>query len=415
MAADANKQGSESGGIGPRASAWLAWTMWALCAALVVLTAILHNVTPEIPRRGWLTPASLLIGVAWLAYPTVGALVVSRQPRNPVGWIFCAAGIALLTTVGLQAYADYAVLAQHSQLSAIPYVAWAAQSSIGVAVVFFTTVLLFLLFPDGRPPSRGWWAVAWAAGAGNVMFVLWTGTWPGSMYDYPSIDNPFGLEGQARDVIVALGEASFLIILATLVASLISVLVRWEKAGEVERQQVRLFAISAVPIVLITIPAFWWGGFGVQALLPIAAGIAIFKYRLYDIDLIVNRTLVYGSLTVSLALVYFGVVTATQAIVQTFTGERELPQLVVVVSTLAIAALFAPLRRRIQAFIDRRFYRSKYNAAKTLAAFNTQLRDETDLDTLSGDLVGVVRQTMQPTHVSLWLRPGSAPNRQQRD
>jgi hypothetical protein len=245
-----------------------------------------------------------------------------------------------------------------------------------------------LLFPDGRPPSRGWWAVAWAAGAGNVMIVLWGGTWPGPMGNYPSIDNPFGLEGQARDVVAALGELGGLVVLVTLVASLISVLVRWEKAGEEGRRQVRLFAISSFPIVLISMPAFWWGGFGVQALLPIAAGVAIFKYRLYDIDLIVNRTLVYGSLTAILAGIYFGGVTATQALFRTLTSQQELPQLVVVASTLVIAALFNPLRRRIQSFIDRRFYRRKYDAQKTLERFSTSLRDETDLEALRGDLVG---------------------------
>jgi len=145
------------------------------------------------------------------------------------------------------------------------------------------------------------------------------------------------------------------------------------------------------------------------ALFPIASAVAIFRYRLYDIDIIINRTLVYGSLTALLALVYLGGVTATQAIFRTLTGEQEQPQLAIVVSTLIIAALFNPLRRRIQAFIDRRFYRSKYDARKTLEAFSAQLREETDLNALSEDLVGVVRETMQPAHVSLWLRPEASP------
>jgi hypothetical protein len=139
-------------------------------------------------------------------------------------------------------------------------------------------------------------------------------------------------------------------------------------------------------------------------LVPIAVGIAVLKYRLYDIDVIINRAIVYGSLTVTLALVYFGGVTGTQALLGTLTGQRELPQLAVVVSTLAIAALFNPLRRRIQTFIDRRFYRNKYDARKTLEAFSSRLRDETDLDDLTEDLVGVVRETIQPAQVSLWLR-----------
>ena len=151
------------------------------------------------------------------------------------------------------------------------------------------------------------------------------------------------------------------------------------------------------------------------AMLPMAVGIAILKYRLYDIDLLINRTLVYVTLTGILALVYFGGVTATQTLLGTLTDRQELPQLVVVASTLVIAALFNPLRRRIQSFIDRRFYRRKYDARKTLESFSSKLRDETDLGALSDDLVGVVRETMQPAHVSLWLRPETASEAQQAD
>jgi hypothetical protein len=152
---------------------------------------------------------------------------------------------------------------------------------------------------------------------------------------------------------------------------------------------------------------------GVYALLvvPVFTYIAILRYRLYDIDMVINRTLVYGTLTVLLAAMYFSGVATTQAILRAFTGQEQQPQLAIVVSTLVIAALFNPLRRRIQSFIDRRFYRSKYDARKTLEAFSAQLRDETDLEALSNDLVGVVRETMQPAHVSLWLRPETSPKK----
>ena len=152
--------------------------------------------------------------------------------------------------------------------------------------------------------------------------------------------------------------------------------------------------------------------FGVAVIaLPTAVGIAVLRYRLYDIDLVINRTLVYGSLTAMLGLVYFGGVTATQALFHALTGQEEQPQLAIVVSTLVIAALFNPLRRRIQSFIDRRFYRRNYDARKTLEAFSATLREETNLEALNNELVGVVRETMQPAHVSLWLRPDTAPKK----
>ena len=146
--------------------------------------------------------------------------------------------------------------------------------------------------------------------------------------------------------------------------------------------------------------------------IPLSIGVAVLRARLFDIDVIINRTLVYGSLTAILALVYFGGVTMTQSVLQTLTGQGELPQLAIVASTLVIAALFNPMRRRIQAFIDRRFYRSKYDTRKTLEAFSARLRNETDLEALNADLVGVVRDTIQPAHVSLWLRPDTDPQRE---
>jgi len=207
-------------------------------------------------------------------------------------------------------------------------------------------------------------------------------------------------------------------------AAVISLLVRFRWAGGDERQQIKWFAsAAALSLVWIFVFTFVVGQSALSGLpeaivalssllvipsTPIATGIAILRYRLYDIDRIINRTLVYGALTAMLALVYFGGVATTQAIFRALTGQEQQPQLAIVVSTLVIAALFNPLRRRIQSFIDRSFYRRKYDAAKTLEAFSAKLRDETDLDALSDDLVGVVRETMQPAHVSLWLHPDPA-------
>ncbi len=196
-------------------------------------------------------------------------------------------------------------------------------------------------------------------------------------------------------------------------------MVRFRRSGSVERQQIKwlAFAALAIPVWFLTnapieaaAPNLFVvvDSLVVSALIPLAAGIAILRYRLYDIDVVINRALVYGSLTATLALMYIGGVATTQAIFRALAGQEQQPQLAVVVSTLVIAALFNPLRRRIQSFIDRRFYRRKYDAAKTLEAFSAKLRDETDLNALSEDLVRVVQETMQPAHVSLWLRPDTA-------
>ena len=201
---------------------------------------------------------------------------------------------------------------------------------------------------------------------------------------------------------------------------------RFRRSGSLERQQIKwlAFAASAVPVWFLTsapIEAASLTLFDVMdalifsALIPVAAGVAILRYRLYDIDVVINRTLVYGALTAILVVVYFGGVATTQAIFRALTDQQQQPQLAIVVSTLVIAALFNPLRRRIQGFIDRRFYRRKYDARKTLEAFSARLRDETDLETLNDDLLEVVGETMQPAHVSLRLRPSAARMDEQAD
>jgi hypothetical protein len=238
---------------------------------------------------------------------------------------------------------------------------------------------------------------------------------PGEIVGLEPIHNPLGIEGLPN-----LYELVQALMLTLLLLAASSQLVRLRRVRGIEQQQIKWFAYAAVIAssgsiltyvvpVAIGAPLLGLVGYvpfvvGVVSV-PISMGIGILRYRLYDIDLIINRTLVYGSLTLTLALVYFGGVTATQAVFTVLTGQEEQPQLVIVVSTLVIAALFTPLRHRIQSFIDRRFYRRKYDARKTLEAFSAQLRNETDLNALSADLVGVVRETMQPAHVSLWLRP----------
>ena len=414
--------------------------------ALVALTGLLAYLTPSLPERFegyWLFPTlGVLPAVLSLAYPTVGALIAWRHPRNPIGWLFCAAGFVVIVLSFATAYADYAIFARSSPaLPATQYMAWLADrdilsmapyylgqrlpegscsatkeicewwersSGIALPAMLVVLTLLMLLFPDGRLPSRKWSVAALTALIGSMLVTLWWTTEPGPLFFYPSIDNPFGIKGDTRHVVEGWGKVGWLLSWASLVASGLSWVTRWIQAEGEEHQQMKWFAYSLLLVVfaypispqVLLLPAL--------TLLPIAVGIAILKYRLYDIDVIVNRTLVYGSLTALLALVYFGGVATVQAIFRALTGQEQQPQLAIVVSTLVIAALFTPLRRRIQSFIDRRFYRRKYDAAKTLEGFSAKLRDETDLDRLGDELVGVVKETMQPAHISLWLHPDPA-------
>jgi hypothetical protein len=282
---------------------------------------------------------------------------------------------------------------------------------------------LVLLFPDGRLPSKRWLPFAGLFGIATVALAPVAALWPGPICEVCPIDNPLGidaLEGVSALVLPLLVTSFYLFGLP----GMASVFLRFRRASSVERQQIKWFAYAGSVVVLGAICQSslgnvvhsatgawlaWWVGEGILTVgfagTAIAMGIAILKYRLYEIDILINRTLVYGSLTVLLATVYFGGVATMEAIFRVLTGQEEQPQLAIVVTTLVIAALFNPLRQRIQSFIDRRFYRRKYDARKTLEAFSAKLRNDSDLDALSDDLVGVVRETMQPAHVSLWLRP----------
>jgi hypothetical protein len=281
--------------------------------------------------------------------------------------------------------------------------------------------LLLVLFPDGRLPSRRWRPFVWLVVITALVAVFARAFSPGPLEGFPGTPNPLGIEalGGLLPMIESTWEVVGLVLVVVVATA--SLFVRVRRASGVERQQVKwlLYAatlLSFAGLLSLIVGPIGTGWVGLVLItvgflsVPVAIGIAILRYHLYDIDIIINRTLVYATLTGTLALVYFGGVTATQALFRTVTGQEQLPQLVVVASTLVIAALFNPLRRGIQSFIDRRFYRRKYDAAKTLEGFSTKLRDETDLEALRGDLVGVVRETMQPSHVSLWLRPVTLQN-----
>ena len=316
-------------------------------------------------------------------------------------------------------YAVYALMAQPHPLAGGMAMLWLQEWfwMLFIGLIVF----LLLLFPTGRLPSGRWRPFAWVSVAVILVAVTFTASLP--------------LPSNSSTIQNFFAEPPSPIQLSVLLLGLVaaaSVVVGRRNARGIERQQIKwlLYAApiwffgSALKIAvfyfeLIEGPWGLWIGYALVAVGglsgPVAIGVAILRYRLYEIDIVINRTLVYGSLTALLALVYFGGVATTQALFRALTGQEQQPQLAIVVSTLVIAALFNPLRSHIQSFIDRRFYRRKYDAAKTLEAFSAKLRDETDLDALSGDLVGVVRETMQPAHVSLWLRPETAAKGQQTD
>src|SRR5215217_4016230 len=362
-------QGRGLGGMSHRAAAWLAWLLWALCATLAVLAVLLDFHNPQVRSH---LKFVVLAGMPLLVYPTIGAFVVSRRPRNAVGWILCGMGLVFEVVAFSRAYAANVLSADPGSPTGRMIDHWVTGFTIGPSVVL-GLVLLGLFFPDGKLPHRGWWAVVWTAVCGAVLVNFWWVTWPVGALGA-------GLVG-AVEMLVRLGGASLLV---SCVVSLISVLVRLQRAEARERQQLKWFAYGAAVFLsafYCMIFALWvaWAMYVVIVIgllaIPVAVGIAMLRYRLYDIDVVINRTLVYGSLTLMLALVYFGGVTATQAVFTALTRQEEQPQLAIVVSTLVIAALFSPLRRRIQSFIDRRFYRRKYDAAKTLESFSAKLRD----------------------------------------
>jgi hypothetical protein len=350
----------------------------------------------------------LLVGFG--AFAAVGALLVAKRPTNLIGWIMAVTGLMVGIFPLGDSYAAYMMTTRgHPDALAVAG-AW-VQSWYWFLLLALALVYLPVLFPEGRLPSWRWLPFALLMGIVTLSLVILgalTDTLRGQTVDY-RIENPIGLEGLAPvEELPVFGVFGVLLGIGCL-GAILSVIVRFRRARGIERQQMKwfLYAAALVPIfpALDLLPDFLDSLILdlVIIALPTSIGIAVLRYRLYDIDLVINRTLVYGALTASLVLIYFGGVVSLQYVFRVLTGGES--QLAIVASTLAIAALFNPLRRRFQDFIDRRFYRRKYDAARILATFGARLRDEVDLYTLSDDLLEVVRETMQPTHVSLWLRP----------
>jgi len=378
---------------------------WSLCGAalavisLALVLIILGWSTP--PPQGyppWRDQAVTLVGI--VGAPILGSLIASRRPHNPYGWLWLGFGLGLALQQLAASYAAYALVVEPGSLVAPRTVSHLLDLGGPVALAF--APFLLLLFPTGRLPSGRWRLLAWvAAASGAVVLAL------NLLFDRPD---------QIGGTITAVTVSAVSMIFAAVVLSALSLVIRYRRASGVERQQLKWFALAAVLAasyivgLLLGLDRLLGGALWnlidttTNMVLYAAIGVAILRHRLYDIDVVINRTLVYGSLTVMLVLIYLGGVATAQLVFRSLTGQGQQSQLAVVVSTLAIAALFNPLRRRIQHFIDRRFYRKKYDAAKTLEAYAARLRDEVDPDSLNEDLVSVVRETVQPEFVSLWLR-----------
>jgi hypothetical protein len=389
--------------------------------AVAVVFAILALIAD--PSRLAESVAGLLTMLPFFSFPVVGVLIASRRPGNAIGWICLITGLfwtAFFENDVSNAYelARTGTVKSSVTLDALAQASW-------VIPVGLLGIYMILLFPDGRLPSRRWRPFALFAGAVmvliNVSFVLA----PGPLEGHPGVRNPFGLEQFPWMTVAAV--VTVLLLPLCILVSAFSLVLRYRHSNQEMREQIKWLAFAAsfvglmyfctlasglllapdsytsnetAPLWVSATQLFSYISF---AGVPIAIGFAVLKYRLYDIEIIINRTLVYGPLTAALVLVYVGGVVSLQYAFRTLTGGES--QLAIVASTLAIAALFNPLRRRIQEITDRRFYRQKYDAARTLEAFSRTLREETDLDALGGDVLAVVQETMQPEHVSLWLKP----------
>jgi len=399
---------------------WLSASLFGLYLALLAVGYTLVGSNPPSPQA-LSNQASLLI--LFGAFAATGSMLVAHRPENPIGWIFYTSGMAGAFSGFGGEYARYALITNRGSLpfgyefGLLSNAAW-----VWALVQMFT--FLPLLFPTGRPPSPRWRWVGWLTVIGFLIVLVSTSLTPTIALGLEQwryiVENPIGIPG-AEAVLTNISSFAFLLVLVSAFLSAVSLLFRYHRAAGQERAQIRWFAYAVVINVgflslseITSLSEII--GLEIHDLLlvltmmtlPVTTALAIFKYRLWDIDIVIRRTLVYGALTLTLALVYFGSVILLQSLATAVGGQRS--PVVTVISTLLIAALFTPLRRRIQNDIDRRFYRKKYDAEKTVAAFSAGLRQEVDLEQIGERLLGVVEDTVQPETVSLWLRSTKKPD-----
>jgi hypothetical protein len=399
----------------------VAWGLAAITLAAAAAGAVLYAgfggtdwavVLPDAkpPSEGI---ALTVLDVAWLtAFTVVGATVASRLPRNPVGWLLSAIPAFMAFLLLGEAVYWHAARARPRDPGAVAELGLWLANVWWIPTVILVLVFLPLLFPTGRPPTPRWRIVGWAAAGGGVLLFVGTAFDAGPLESYPWVDNPLGVKSMPA----VLGGLGFGLWIVTSLAAAASVIVRFRRSHGAERQQLKWFTAAAAQLVAAFALSFLLtpvigddAGWGIVATgflaVAFAVAIGILRYRLYDIDVVINRALVYGGLTATLAVTYLGSVLVLQLALSGLTGNSGLA---VAASTLGVAALFRPARARFQALVDRRFYRRKYDAQRTLEAFAGRLRDEVALDALDAELRGVVQSTMQPAQVSLWLRAPEA-------
>ena len=396
----------------------LAWACWWLFAAAMLAPALLIVADSGPVDRAVIAEGGVFL-IVLVPFPLAGLLILRRQPRNTVGWLL--AGIGVVWGIGALAdgYARYGLLIDPGSVPG-PVVAATIGNSIWAPALGLTGTFLFLLFPDGHLPSQRWRPLAQLSGAVVVLLTVGLYLTPGQLTESPvaRLMNPLGIEALGPFLDVAL-DLIIVVLALCIVASALALVARFRRARGIERQQLKWLASAAAIVgsafgfgIAISLgvpddkPEPGWMALLDQlsflsfSLIPIAIGVAVLRYRLYDIDLVINRALVYGSLTATLVATYLGSVLLLQLLLQPLTERSDLA---VAASTLAVAALFGPARRRIQVAVDRRFYRHRYDAARTVADFSARLRQGVDLDAVGADLLSAVRETVQPTQASVWF------------
>ena len=382
----------------------------ALSLALVpVLLTVAAVTLQSLDGRSVLRDSEAFGGLAFLGFGLIGAVIIATDRRHPIGWLFYVSGVVAGATWATDEYAGYSIhrkLDLPGEVLAAWFQNWTWFLPIGLTFTF-----CLLLFPNGRPPTRRWGAVAWLSGASLIVLHTAFALNDEPLDGFKGLANPTGVLPDT----IPLSGIAFVAVVVSAFLSVISLVIRYKRSKGEARQQIKLVVSAVVVMVTLNLGLPVFGDllteagtdlvFGLSTLLfPMACGVAILRYRLYDVDLVINRALVYGSLSAILAFAYLGLVVVFQRLLDPITQQSDLA---IAGSTLAVAALFGPLRARVQRFIDHRFYRQKYDATSTMGAFTASMRDQVDLASLTEEVMRVVGTTMQPAHASMWLRPTS--------